>query len=953
MRLFLGARGPVRRLAQAELGEQLLEALAVLGDVDRIGRGADDRHAGALEIERELQRRLPAVLDDHADRLFLGDDLEHVLERHRLEVEAIRGVVVGRHGLWIAVDHDRLVAVLAHGEGSVDAAVVELDALADPVRAAAENHDLLALGRLGLALLLVGGVHVGGLRRELGGAGVDALVDRPHAQLVAARADRGLVGPEQPRQAAIRKSLRLQIPDFLDGQARQRASLEGPLAGDDLLDLRQEPRIDRRLLEDLVEAHADPERVGDVEEPLGAGLADLLDDLLAVARARREAVDAGLEAAQRLLQAFLERAPHRHHLADRLHLRRQARVGGRELLEREARDLGDDVVDRRLEARRRRAAGDVVLELVERVADRQLGGDLGDREAGRLRCQRGGARDARVHLDDDHPAVLRIDRELHVRAAGLDADLAQDRDRGVAHQLVFLVRQRLRRRDRDRVAGVDPHRVEVLDRADDDAVVRLVADDLHLELLPADQALLDQEFVGRREVEAALADLLELVAVVGDAAAGAAEREARPHDHREAVAAGLGRDAALHCERFLERVGDAGFRRRQSDAGHRVLELEPVLGLLDRLFVGADHLDAVLLQYAVLVQVEGAVERGLAAHRRQHRVGPLLGDDLLDHAPGDRLDVGDVGHLRVGHDRRRVAVDEDDAEALLAQRLAGLRAGVVELARLADDDRPGADDQDRAEVGALRHSRSRLPARRRARPPSRRRSGRTDSRCRAARARLPGGPGNRTRASSTCAKPCSVPSKSETWVGRSVAGSDSGSTAKPWFWLVIDDPAAVEVLDRVVGAVVAELHLVGARAGGERHDLVAEADAEGRHAALDELARRRDRVVARLGIARSVGEEDAVGPLRQHVGRRGLRRHDGDAAAARREHAQDVELDAEVVGDDVEARLLELAVAAAERPRSSPSTRTARARSRPWRGRDPTCSASPAPARSRRRPRRA
>jgi hypothetical protein len=92
----------------------------------------------------------------------------------------------------------------------------------------------------------------------------------------------------------------------------------------------------------------------------------------------------------------------------------------------------------------------------------------------------------------------------------------------------------------------------------------------------------------------------------------------------EAVAAGLGRDPALHGERLLERVGDARLRRRQADAGHRVLELEPVLGLLDRLLVGADHLDAVLLQDAVLVQVERAVERGLAAHRRQTASGRSL-----------------------------------------------------------------------------------------------------------------------------------------------------------------------------------------------------------------------------------------------------------------------------------------------------------------------------------------
>ena len=173
-------------------------------------------------------------------------------------------------------------------------------------------------------------------------------------------------------------------------------------------------------------------------------------------------------------------------------------------------------------------------------------------------------------------------------------------------------------------------------------------------------------------------------------------------------ALGLERDALLHGERVFHRVGDAGSRRMQADAGHRILEFQPVLGLLDGVLVGADHLDVVLGQHAVAVQVERAVQRGLPAHRRQHREaamapGALLGDDLLDHLPGDRLDVGDVGHLRVGHDRRRVAVDEDDAVALLAQGLAGLGAGVVEFAGLADDDRAGADDEDGFEVGALRH----------------------------------------------------------------------------------------------------------------------------------------------------------------------------------------------------------------------------------------------------------
>ena len=43
-----GIGGAVVGLAQAEPVQQLLEALAVLGEVDRVGRGAEDRDVGAL-----------------------------------------------------------------------------------------------------------------------------------------------------------------------------------------------------------------------------------------------------------------------------------------------------------------------------------------------------------------------------------------------------------------------------------------------------------------------------------------------------------------------------------------------------------------------------------------------------------------------------------------------------------------------------------------------------------------------------------------------------------------------------------------------------------------------------------------------------------------------------------------------------------------------------------------
>src|SRR5206468_1724657 len=83
--------------------------------------------------------------------------------------------------------------------------------------------------------------------------------------------------------------------------------------------------------------------------------------------------------------------------------------------------------------------------------------------------------------------------------------------------------------------------------------------------------------------------------------------------------------------------------------------------------------------------------------------GPLLLDDPRDGVRGEGLDVRGVGELGVGHDRGRVRVHEDDAVALTEQRLARLRARVVELARLADHDRPGPDHEDRLDVGSLRH----------------------------------------------------------------------------------------------------------------------------------------------------------------------------------------------------------------------------------------------------------
>ena len=120
---------------------------------------SEDADAGGLQRERQFERRLSAVLHDAGDvgavLLLARDDAGNVLERQRLEIQAIDRIVIGRHRLRVAADRDGLEALFAQGERRMTTAIVELEPLPDPVGTAAEDDDLLTGRRVRLALLLM------------------------------------------------------------------------------------------------------------------------------------------------------------------------------------------------------------------------------------------------------------------------------------------------------------------------------------------------------------------------------------------------------------------------------------------------------------------------------------------------------------------------------------------------------------------------------------------------------------------------------------------------------------------------------------------------------------------------------------------------------------------------------------------------------------------------------
>ncbi len=370
-----------------QLFEQVVEALAIFRAVDGVGRRAEDRHACFFEGNGKLERGLPTKLHDDAVRFFDGDNRKHVFEGKGFEVEAVAGVVVRRNRFGVAVDHDGFVTGFLQGKDRVNAAVVELDPLADAVRTATENHHALALGDIGLALVLVGRIEVRRVGVEFGATGIDSLVDRQNLVLHPHPTHAGFAYVPKFGEAAVREAHLFRVPQDAGAFVRARHR-EFRLHLDDFVELAQEPGVDPRASVEFIDCRAPSQRFHECPQSLRAGRIDRLPKKLfafgPIGKLRRlETVMPHLERANRLLHALFEGAPDGHHFADALHLRRQGVVGVRELFEGESRDLRHHVIDAGFETRGR-FLGDVVLDFVEGVTNGQLGGDLRDRKTGGL-----------------------------------------------------------------------------------------------------------------------------------------------------------------------------------------------------------------------------------------------------------------------------------------------------------------------------------------------------------------------------------------------------------------------------------------------------------------------------------------------------------------------------------------------------------------------------------------
>ncbi len=290
--------------------------------------------------------------------------------------------------------------------------------------------------------------------------------------------------------------------------------------------------------------------------------------------------------------------------------------------------------------------------------------------------------------------------KLYVSAAD-DADMLDDLV-GLLLQLllqIFIDRQHGCRTEG--ISGVHAAGIHVLDETDRDHIVVLVADDLELELLPAQDRLLDQDLTDERCLQAAGTDCLQFFFIIYEAAAGTAHGIGGTEDDRITKPVG-------DRQGFLHTVGHFTAGHLDAQLVHCLLKLNAVLAALDGIRLNADDLDTVLIQNSFLVQLRAQIQSGLTAQIGKQGIRPLRLDDLRDPVHIQRLYISPVRHFRICHDRRRIRIDQDDLISQAPQSLTRLRPRVVKFARLPDYDRAGADDQYLVDVCSLGHELSSL-----------------------------------------------------------------------------------------------------------------------------------------------------------------------------------------------------------------------------------------------------
>ena len=211
-----------------------------------------------------------------------------------------------------------------------------------------------------------------------------------------------------------------------------------------------------------------------------------------------------------LLDSIFECATNSHYFTYGLHGTTQLAVHAAELTQVPARNLTNNIVQRRFEEGRGRLCHRV-FQFKQSVSKTKFGRHECQRITGSLGSQSGRAAKPRIDLDDTIVFRFGVKSILYVTLAH-NTQMAYDTNSQRTEFMIFGVGKCLRRSNDDRLAGMNAQRVEILHIADRDTVVISVAHHFVFYLFPALERFLYQYL--RRERECFLHHRIQFLLVI-------------------------------------------------------------------------------------------------------------------------------------------------------------------------------------------------------------------------------------------------------------------------------------------------------------------------------------------------------------------------------------------------------------------------------------------------------
>lgn len=569
------------------------------------------------------------------------------------------------------VDHDSLLAHLLECKGSADSAPIELDGRTNSVDSTSKNESSVVIEGDIVGGGVVRSVQVVGISRELGGKGINLLHEWLDTEVLTASADLILSAADGIGDLSVGESHLLGLHEEILLEAEEASNvLHLVSAVDNVLELVQEPLVNLGQVVETVDSVALVEHsLADSQPTAVSWVLELVVEIVKLVSLETD--EAGVNLANGLLDGLLEGSANSHDLSDRLHGGTNVTLHVLELGQIPTGDLGDDVIQRRLEV----GAGGLcnrVGKLGERVAETNLGSSVCERVTGSLGSKSRRTRETGVDLDDSVVESVWLQSVLDVTLTN-NTEMANNLDSGGTEHVVLLVAQGLGRRNDNGVTSVNAKGIEVLHVADGDAVVGGVADNLILDFLPSLQGLLDQDLRGQSERPSR--HVAELLLIMRESRSKTTQSVGSADD--DGVSNNLGGFQCLLDGSDSNRLGDGDVNLPES-----LSEELSVLTGLEGLDWRSQDLDSVLLEKSHAFHLDTQVQGGLATESEEDSVRLLALDNIFDIFGGNRQIVDLVGEHMGSLNRGNVRVDEDRGDTSFFQSLQCLRTCEGETSQL-------------------------------------------------------------------------------------------------------------------------------------------------------------------------------------------------------------------------------------------------------------------------------